>query len=235
MIPGQGRVRRRGVQPHAEKLGGARESRRADVRPPRRAVTPGGIAVTMVSNDQVLKELVAATGASPALGAGIHVSMSTISPDTSRELAKLHAAFGGHYVAAPVFGRRKRGGGEALDLQSGPVLAKRAARRCWRRWGSRCTISAKTRRREHRQALRQLHVLSPSRRCPRPSPGEKNGIDRAAMAGFFGETCSAADLQELRPHPRRPGLEPAGFQLALGMKDVKLARGAAESAEISMR
>lgn len=66
--------------------------------------SPQGIVVTMVSNDPALKEVCAAVG--PALGAGgLHLVMSTVSPDVTASLAAAAAAAGTQYVASPVFGR----------------------------------------------------------------------------------------------------------------------------------
>src|SRR5687767_12562454 len=59
---------------------------------PADAVEPGGVAVSMVANDQALEEVVAGDGGvGAALGqGGVHVSMSTVSPATARRLAELH-------------------------------------------------------------------------------------------------------------------------------------------------
>ncbi|MGH8729631.1 MAG: NAD(P)-dependent oxidoreductase [Burkholderiales bacterium] len=74
---------------------------------PTDAVEPGGIAVSMVANDEALEEVVAGNGGfGAALGqGGVHVSMSTVSPATARRLAEFHRRHGSTYVAAPVFGR----------------------------------------------------------------------------------------------------------------------------------
>src|SRR5581483_9327094 len=63
------------------------------VSKPGEVVEPGGIAVTMVANDNALESVV--TGEEGFLGRlgqnGIHLSMSTVSPATARKLADLHA------------------------------------------------------------------------------------------------------------------------------------------------
>lgn len=69
------------------------------------AVEKGGIVFTLVSDDAALREIVTPEFLA-ALGAGgVHASMSTISPDTARELAALHKKAGTTYVASPVFAR----------------------------------------------------------------------------------------------------------------------------------
>jgi 3-hydroxyisobutyrate dehydrogenase-like beta-hydroxyacid dehydrogenase len=77
----------------------------------RLAETPAGVAeaelvVTMLSDDQALRDVVGPGGLLSALRPGaVHVSMSTISPALARELAASHAARGVGFVGAPVFGR----------------------------------------------------------------------------------------------------------------------------------
>jgi 3-hydroxyisobutyrate dehydrogenase-like beta-hydroxyacid dehydrogenase len=75
-------------------------------RSPAEAAEPGGIVVTMVSDDRALEEVtLGANGFLGRLGDGVHLSMSTIAPRTSRRLAGLHRAQGTGYVASPVFGK----------------------------------------------------------------------------------------------------------------------------------
>ena len=74
---------------------------------PRAAAEGADFVITMLSNDAVLEEItLAGNGVLIGLQAGaIHLSMSTVAPDTSRKLAALHAEKGAHFVTAPVFGR----------------------------------------------------------------------------------------------------------------------------------
>lgn len=73
---------------------------------PADAVEPGGIAITMVSNDSALEAVtVGPKGLQSALGNGVHLSMSTVSAGVVRRLAEQHEAAGSHLVSAPVFGR----------------------------------------------------------------------------------------------------------------------------------
>src|SRR5438270_2141594 len=75
-------------------------------RTPAEAVAPGGIVITMVSNDRAAEEVTLGPGGLlDRLGDGVHVSMSTIAPHTARRLADLHRERGSRYVASPVFGK----------------------------------------------------------------------------------------------------------------------------------
>jgi len=67
---------------------------------------PGGIVVTMVTDDVALDDVtMGAKGLLARLGDGVHLSMSTIAPRTARRLAKLHWKSGAGYVSSPVFGK----------------------------------------------------------------------------------------------------------------------------------
>ena len=56
-------------------------------RSPAEAAEPGGVVVTMVSDDRALEEVTVAGGLLERLGDGIHLSMSTVSTRTARRLA----------------------------------------------------------------------------------------------------------------------------------------------------
>jgi 3-hydroxyisobutyrate dehydrogenase-like beta-hydroxyacid dehydrogenase len=75
-------------------------------RSPAEAAQPGGIVVTMVSDDGALEEVtLGAGGLLERLGDGVHLSMSTVAPRTARRLAGVHRERGSRYVGSPVFGK----------------------------------------------------------------------------------------------------------------------------------
>ncbi len=71
------------------------------------ALEDAEVAITMLSNDEAVKEVVLGPGGLlhhlPAKA--IHLCMSTIEVETSAEMASAHTKAGQGYVAAPVFGR----------------------------------------------------------------------------------------------------------------------------------
>lgn len=88
-------------------------------RGPAEVAEPGGIVVTMVSDDRAVEEVtLGASGLLDHLGDGIHLSMSTIAPSTARRLAGLHRERGGSYVASPVFGKPEVAGRAKLWVVS---------------------------------------------------------------------------------------------------------------------
>lgn len=94
------------------------------------AVTAGGIVVTLVWDDAALESVVMSDGFIEQLGpSGIHLSMSTVSPETSQKLAALHAHHGSAYISAPIFGRPEAAVAHKLWIPcSGPQTAKERVR-----------------------------------------------------------------------------------------------------------
>src|SRR5438445_13660384 len=96
-------------------------------RTPAEAAAPGGIVVTMVSDDGALEEVTrGANGLVERLGDGVHLSMSTIAPHTARRLADLHRERGGRYVGSPVFGKPDVAAQGKLWIASSGNVAARA-------------------------------------------------------------------------------------------------------------
>jgi len=73
---------------------------------PADAVFPGGIVITILWDDTSLESVVMSDGFLERLGPeGIHVSMTTVSPEMARKLAAVHARHGSAFVEATIFGR----------------------------------------------------------------------------------------------------------------------------------
>lgn len=99
----------------------------AVVRSPSEAAEPGGIVFTMLIDDEAVEHLtVGEDGLAAQLGPeGLHISMSTIAPETSTRLAQL----GSGYLAAPVFGRPDNAASaELIVLSAGMAQARERAR-----------------------------------------------------------------------------------------------------------
>ncbi len=103
----------------------------AQANTPAEAATLGGVVVTMLTNDEALGEVTWGTdGFGPVLGmGGIHLSMSTVAPETSRRLAEIHKGHGSYFVAAPVFGKPDAAAAQKLWIaMSGSEDAKARVR-----------------------------------------------------------------------------------------------------------
>jgi 3-hydroxyisobutyrate dehydrogenase-like beta-hydroxyacid dehydrogenase len=96
-------------------------------RNPAEAVEPGGIVVTMLTDDRAVEEVtLGAKGILERLGNGVHLSMSTIAPHTARRLADPHREQGASYVASPVFGKPDVAAQGKLWIATSGDLAARA-------------------------------------------------------------------------------------------------------------
>ncbi|HEX7735407.1 MAG TPA: NAD(P)-binding domain-containing protein [Ktedonobacteraceae bacterium] len=72
------------------------------------AVTGGGIVASIVWDDTALESVVMSDGFLEQLGPGsIHLSMSTVLPETAKKLAAIHAQHGCIYIEAPIFARNQ--------------------------------------------------------------------------------------------------------------------------------
>jgi 3-hydroxyisobutyrate dehydrogenase-like beta-hydroxyacid dehydrogenase len=94
------------------------------------AVISGGIVVSIVWDDAALESVVMSDGFLEQLGpGGIHLSMSTVSPEMAKKLAALHAQHGSIYVEAPIFGRPEAAVAQKLWMPfAGPQRAKERVR-----------------------------------------------------------------------------------------------------------
>ena len=99
------------------------------VNSPEETAVKGGVVLSLVADDKAL-EAVATDALVQALGeGGIHVSMSTVSPDISRELSVRHGKHGVLFVGAPVFARPEAAAAKAGNsVISGPAAAKERIR-----------------------------------------------------------------------------------------------------------
>ena len=90
------------------------------------AVNPGGIVVSLLWDDASVESVVTGDDFLERLGqGGVHVSMSTISPEASKALAAIHARHGAHFVEAPIFGRPEAAVAKKLWI---PLAGPRAAK-----------------------------------------------------------------------------------------------------------
>jgi 3-hydroxyisobutyrate dehydrogenase-like beta-hydroxyacid dehydrogenase len=186
---------------------------------------PGGIALTMLADDHAVEEVCYAKPSFiERLGkGGIHVSLSTISPATARRLAKHHQSFGVDYLGSPVFGRPEAAAAAKLFVcVSGATSSKKRVQPMLEKIGQGIFdfgddpgaanvvklcgnfLVAST-----VEAVAEMMVLA-----------EKNGISKKAVAevigGFSPMHKSYADLIA------EGKFRPAGFRLALGLKDINL-------------
>jgi len=88
------------------------------VSSPSDVIEPGGIVFSMLADDAAIESIAGSNSdfVDRFAGGGIHVSMSTIAPETARDLAEHHAKKGVAYLASPVIGRPDRAATGTLFL-----------------------------------------------------------------------------------------------------------------------
>ena len=194
----------------------------------------------MLSNDAALDAVTfGPDGFSERLGAGgLHISMSTVAPATSRRLAQEHAERGSLFLSAPVFGRPEAAAAKKLWIcQSGTAEAKMRARALLdalgqgvHDFGDDPGAANVVKLSGNFLILSAIEALAEAL-----AMGEKSGIERQTLAGFLGQTIFSCPIyQNYGRILADRAFEPAGFKLELGMKDVRLVREVAEDAMVPM-
>ncbi|HXU50037.1 MAG TPA: NAD(P)-dependent oxidoreductase [Candidatus Binatia bacterium] len=204
------------------------------------AVTPGGIAFTMLSDDRALDALCSEKPSFvEKLGkGGLHVSHSTISPATSKRLAQEHCKHGVDFVAAPVFGRPQAAAAAKLWIcASGPAAARERIRPLLASVGQRTfdfgedvgaanvvKICGNFMIASALEGMAEAFTLA-----------EKNGVDSASFAEMMGSTLFACPIYQIYSKLLNAGkFQEAGFRLLLGLKDVNLAVDTAEASAMPL-
>lgn len=198
------------------------------VRSPAESVMPGGIVITMVANDKVLEEMVLGeNGFGETLGhGGIHLSMSTVSPETARKLAAYHAERGSHYVASPVFGRPEAAEAHKLFiLSAGSKEAKERVRPLQEAMGQRIFDVSEEPGNANIVKLGGNFLIMGAMEAMAEAfnLAEKNGIDRALAAEVYANTLFNCTVYHgYGQLIATKTFEPAGFSVTLGLKDCSL-------------
>jgi 3-hydroxyisobutyrate dehydrogenase-like beta-hydroxyacid dehydrogenase len=164
--------------------------------------------------------------------------MSTIGPDTSEELAKLHADAGSVYIASPVFGRPEAAAAKKLFIcVSGDKSAKEIAKPILECIGQRIVdFGQKVGGANVVKVAGNFMILASMEMMAEAfTLAEKNGLDRAQVADFFGSTIFNAPIyQNYGKLIANKQYEPVGFKAKLGYKDARLAVKLAQSSQTPM-
>ncbi|HKM89245.1 MAG TPA: NAD(P)-dependent oxidoreductase [Candidatus Acidoferrales bacterium] len=200
----------------------------------------GDVVFTMLADDAAVEAMVLGDGgviSSLAAGA-VHVSLSTISVALSTRLAEAHARAGSVYVAAPVFGRPEAAAAAKLFVvAAGPAAALARCQPLFDAIGQRTFIVGERASAANVIKLAGNFLLA----AVVESLGEafalvrKNGIDPAQFLDLITSSLFTAPVYKTYGSIiAREGYQPAGFQLPLGLKDVRLALAAAESVQVPL-
>jgi 3-hydroxyisobutyrate dehydrogenase-like beta-hydroxyacid dehydrogenase len=204
------------------------------------AACGGDVLITMLADDHAVETVVfGQEGVVAALPPNaIHVSMSTISVALSDRLAEAHARAGQGYVAAPVFGRPEAAAAAQLFIIA--AGGDEAIRRCQPLFDA---IGQKTFGVGDKPSAANLVKLSGNFLITSiiESLGEafalvrKSGVDpHRYLEILTGTLFSAPVYKTYGGLIAEEKYEPAGFKMALGLKDIRLALAAADAQAVPM-
>jgi 3-hydroxyisobutyrate dehydrogenase-like beta-hydroxyacid dehydrogenase len=205
---------------------------------PKNAVENADLVITMLSEDDVLYDAV--TGENGFLNSmkkeAIHISMSTISPDTSRDLFQKHQAVNTHYLTAPVFGRPLAATSAQLFIcVSGDAKIKEKVKPVLTLMGQKIDDFGDDPGAANIVKLTGNFMIMASMETMAEAftLAEKHGLDREQIADFFGSTVFNAPIyKNYGTLIARKTYQPVGFKTKLGFKDARLASKMALDAEM---
>ena len=207
---------------------------------PAAAVRDAEVLVTMVADDAALEDvMLGPDGAVAALPRGaIHISMSTISPTLSRGLAERHKTAGQTYVAAPVFGRPEAAEAKQLWIvAAGPSQALERIGPVLDAMGQGVIVAGDDPPRANVIKLAGNFLLAAAIEAMGEAfaLARKYGVAPAELLDVVNGRLFRSPIYEnygkLIVEER---YEPAGFKLKYGLKDVRLALGAADEVAAPM-
>ncbi|HET7585259.1 MAG TPA: NAD(P)-dependent oxidoreductase [Gemmatimonadaceae bacterium] len=207
---------------------------------PRQAAAGAAFAITMVSDDNALRAVTLGDdGLLAGLGAGCtHISMSTIAPATARALAAAHDARGAHYLAAPVFGRPEAAAARALIVcLSGSVEARERAEPVLQALGRRVESYGDDPGAANVVKLVGNFLIAAAMESVAEALAlcEKAGLARRDVVDLFGTTLFDCPIyKNYGAAIAEEQFEPAGFRLALGLKDMQLVLSAGREELVPM-
>ncbi|HZC45219.1 MAG TPA: NAD(P)-dependent oxidoreductase [Candidatus Acidoferrum sp.] len=201
---------------------------------------PGGIVVSMLADDASVNALVTGEDALAEHLApdGIHLSMSTISPATTRRLAAWHESRGSVMVAAPVFGRPNAAEAKQLRIcVAGSNDAKAKVKPVLEAMGQGVFDFGDDPGAANVVKLAGNFMIAAAMEAMGEAVAmmRKSGVDPAAALEMLSKTIFAAPVyQGYGPTIARGKFTPAGFRLPLGLKDIDLVLETARAANAPM-
>jgi 3-hydroxyisobutyrate dehydrogenase-like beta-hydroxyacid dehydrogenase len=204
---------------------------------PAEAAANADIVISIVSDDDAVKDVT--NGILQTLPKNaVHISMSTISPEVSEQLAALHETAGNHYIAATVFGRPEAAAAKKLWICiSGNNTAKETAKPILQNLGQGIFDFGENAGGANVVKIAGNFMIASSLEIMAEAYtlAEKNGLDRTQVSDFFSSTLFSAPIfQNYGKLIANKQYEPVGFTAKLGYKDARLTFKLAQQSEIPM-
>ena len=199
----------------------------------------GDAVFSMLSNDQVMRDVGLAGPLLDKAAKGlVHVCMATISAAFGKELQAAHKSRGLDYLSAPVFGRPDMAAsGQMVIVCAGSNAALTRMQPVFDKISSRTVpVGEESEKANLFKICGNFMIASELQ-----ATGEafallrKGGVDPALFHDVLGgRLFTGAVFKMYGQMILNREYEPAGFALTLGLKDVNLARAAAETLGASM-
>jgi len=199
----------------------------------------GDAVFSMLSNDQVMRDVGLAGPLLDKAAKGlVHVCMATISAAFGKELQAAHKARGLDYLSAPVFGRPDMAAsGQMVIVCAGSNAALAKMQPVFDQVSGRTVpVGEESEKANLFKICGNFMIASELQ-----ATGEafallrKGGVDPALFHDVLGgRLFTGAEFKMYGQMILNREYEPAGFALTLGLKDVNLARAAAETLGASM-
>jgi 3-hydroxyisobutyrate dehydrogenase-like beta-hydroxyacid dehydrogenase len=199
----------------------------------------GGVVISMLAEDDAVRQVFLTQGLLESAPPGtVHVNMATISVGFAESLAAEHRRHGIQYVAAPVFGRPEAAiagqlhivaAGDAAAIDRVQPLLDAIGQRTWRvgpepHQANAVKIAGNFMIAAAIESMAESAVMV-----------ERYGVPAAELLNVLTNTLFAAPVyKNYGALIVNRQYEPAGFRLALGLKDVRLVLEAAEGARTPM-
>lgn len=206
---------------------------------PREAAADADVVISMLADDAATRAAVIDTGTLAALKPGtIHVNMATVSVALAAELAALHEEQGIGYVAAPVLGRvNVAEAGELNILAAGAAATVAAVQPLFDVLGQKTWYLGERPEQANAAKLAVNFMIGSAigTMGEAVALAQGHGVDKADFLELVTSTAFAAPVYKgYGKAIAEERFEPAGFKLALGLKDIRLALAAAEQVNVPL-
>lgn len=202
------------------------------------AVETGGIVISVLADDSVVEEIFNMELVEKLGKGGIHISMSTISPETSRQLSQIHDWYEATYIAAPIFARPEAVvAGVGNIAISGKAAAKEIATPILQGFVKGIYDFGEDPGAANVVKLAGNFMIAASLEMMGEAftMAEKNGISRQSIYEMLTQTLFAAPIfQNYGKFVANNVYEPVAFKLALGLKDINLTLQTASDVHVPM-
>ena len=200
--------------------------------------TPGGIVMSILADGKAL-EAVATEKLARAIGpGGVHVSMSTVLPETSQRLSDLHSRYGAAFIAAPVFGRPEAAAARKLWIAtSGPSAMKSRLKPIFEALAQGVFDFGEAPGAANivKLSANFLVYSAVETMAQAAAFAERNGVSRGNMLRMLTETLFSSYVYKVMAERIvSSNFADPGFTVALALKDMNLAREVAQASNAPM-